>query len=81
MDFDKKHLFNYQLLLKITKGKVQSFSKGFSILQLKIMNTKQVCLKAKEPEFKTRPPSDSEAAIIYKLKGKSSNVGTGQGFK
>ena len=51
MDFDKKHLFNYQLLLKITKGKVQSFSKGFSILQLKIMNTKQVCLKAKEPEF------------------------------
>ena len=71
MDFDKKHLFNYQLLLKITKGKVQSFSKGFSILQLKIMNTKQVCLKAKEPEFKTRPPLDLEAATMYKLRGQS----------
>ena len=29
---------------------------------------------------KTRPSSDSEAATIYKLKGKSSNMRTGQGF-
>ena len=30
---------------------------------------------------KTRPSSDSEAATMYKLKGQSSNVRTGQGFK
>ena len=30
---------------------------------------------------KTRPSSDSEAATMYKLKGKSSNMWTGQGFK
>ena len=30
---------------------------------------------------KTRPSSDSEAATMYKLKGKSSNMQTGQGFK
>ena len=29
----------------------------------------------------TRPSSDSEAATMYKLKGKSSNMRTGQGFK
>ena len=28
-----------------------------------------------------RPLSDSEAATMYKLKGKSSNMRTGQGFK
>ena len=28
-----------------------------------------------------RPSSDSEAATMYKLKGKSSNMQTGQGFK
>ena len=31
--------------------------------------------------IKTRPSSDSEAATMYKLKGKSSNMRTGQGFK
>ena len=30
---------------------------------------------------KTRPSSDSEAATMYKLKGQSSNMRTGQGFK
>ena len=30
---------------------------------------------------RTRPSSDSEAATMYKLKGKSSNMRTGQGFK
>ena len=30
---------------------------------------------------KTRPLSDSETATMYKLKGKSSNLRTGQGFK
>ena len=30
---------------------------------------------------KTRPSSDSEAATMYKLKGESSNMRTGQGFK
>ena len=30
---------------------------------------------------KTRPSSDSEAATMYKLKGQSSNMQTGQGFK
>ena len=30
---------------------------------------------------KTRPSSDSEAATMYKLKGKSLNMQTGQGFK
>ena len=30
---------------------------------------------------KTRPSSDSEAATMYKLKGKSSNMQIGQGFK
>ena len=29
----------------------------------------------------TRPSSDSEAATMYKLKGKSSNMQTGQSFK
>ena len=29
----------------------------------------------------TRPSLDSEAATMYKLKGKSSNMRTGQGFK
>ena len=30
---------------------------------------------------KTRSPSDTEAAMMYKFKGKSSNMQTGQGFK
>ena len=30
---------------------------------------------------KTRPSSDSEAATMYKLKGQSLNMSTGQGFK
>ena len=30
---------------------------------------------------KTRPSLDSEAVTMYKLKGKSSNMRTGQGFK
>ena len=29
----------------------------------------------------TRPSSDSETATMYKLKGKSSNMQIGQGFK
>ena len=29
----------------------------------------------------TRPSSESEAATMYKLKGQSSNMRTGQGFK
>ena len=32
-------------------------------------------------QLKTRPSSDSEAVTIYKLKGKSSNMRTGQSFK
>ena len=32
-------------------------------------------------DLATRPSSDSEAATMYKLKGKSSNKRTGQGFK
>ena len=31
--------------------------------------------------FKTRPSSDLEAATMYKLKGQSLTMGTGQGFK
>ena len=31
--------------------------------------------------LKTRPSSDSEAATMYKLKGQSSNMRTGQGYK
>ena len=30
---------------------------------------------------KTMPPSNSEAATMYKLKGQSSNMQIGQGFK
>ena len=35
----------------------------------------------KASTHETRPSSDSEAATMYKLKGKSSNLRTGQGFK
>ena len=31
-------------------------------------------------QIETRPLSDSEAATIYKLKGQSLNMRTGQGF-
>ena len=31
--------------------------------------------------IQTKPSSDSEAATVYKLKGQSSNMQTGQGFK
>ena len=34
-----------------------------------------------EMNLKTRPSLDSEAATMYKLKGQSSNMQTGQSFK
>ena len=46
--------------------------------QKKYRNDKFLYRKVKP---KTRPSSDSEAATMYKLKGKSSNMQTGQGFK
>ena len=56
----------------------------YSALQklYEIENTK----KLKRPHLsvvkeRTRPSSDSEAATVYKLKGKSSNMRTSQGFK
>ena len=35
----------------------------------------------KRKKWKTRPSSDSEAATMYKLKGQSSNMQTGQSFQ
>jgi len=37
--------------------------------------------KERKNEKQTRPLSDSEAATMYKLKGQSSNMQTGQNFK
>ena len=55
-----------------------SFDRQFSVL---------LELVSKFEEFmhghfskKTRPSSDTEAATMYKLKGQSSNMRTGQGF-
>ena len=44
------------------------------------LKSKQI-LSQKNIRSKTRPSSDSEAATMYKLKGQSSNMRTGQRFE
>ena len=85
--FTSVNNYSNKLISQVTEDKMKIYDCRL-IAKLKVMleaRVKKLELmvnqKTKSIKDVTRPSSDSEAATMYKLKGQSSNMRTGQGFK
>ena len=85
--FTSVNNYSNKLISQVTEDKMKIYDCRL-IAKLKVMleaRVKKLELmvnqKTKSIKDVTRPSSDSEAATMYKLKGQSSNMRTGQSFK
>ena len=80
-DSDSREKYCLGTGLQMRKGRPSHKLKTCSYHNASLSKQGKFLKTMTQEAMQVRPSSDSEAATMYKLKGKSSNNGTGHGFK